>query len=213
MFGVEEDRQVISGGDVLPLILALNSGGEPLHWITYKDAAFYEAKNKILWSTGTTEILLRGGTNAKTGKQSTLVLDTIVALDNGTSPAKYRKSTPALTNRELFSRDMRMCAYCGGIFSASKLTRDHVTPRSKGGPDIWDNVVTACRGCNQKKDDRTPEQAHMQLIYVPYTPSYQEALILKNHRILGCQMDFLLKGVSRHSRLRDAIKDGRITIQ
>jgi|AntRauTorcE11897_2_1112592.scaffolds.fasta_scaffold00078_74 5-methylcytosine-specific restriction endonuclease McrA len=192
---------VIDGVDSLPLILALNSGGEALHWITYQDSAFYSAKGKILWSVGQYEVLLRGGINVKTGKQSTLILDTIVALDNGTSPTKYRRTAPALNNRELFTRDRNVCAYCATKYANGKLTRDHVHPKSKGGPDVWQNVVTACRSCNQRKDDRTPEQANMQLTYVPYVPSYHEALILKNRRILADQMEWLIKGVPRESRL------------
>lgn len=209
LFEKEGHKPVVDGVNSLPLILALNSGGEPLDWITYQDSAFYAAKDKILWSVGQYEVLLRGGTNAKTGKQSTLTLDTIVALNNNTSPSKYRKATPALTNRELFARDRNLCAYCGNQFRAAKLTRDHVLPRSKGGPDVWENVVTACRMCNQRKDARTPEQASMELIYVPYSPSFNESLILKNRRILKDQMDFLLKGVSKQSRLHDYVRDGR----
>jgi hypothetical protein len=199
----KEGNQAVTdeNANQLPLILALNSGGEPLNWITYQDSAFYAAKGKILWQTGQYEVLLRGGTNAITGEQSRLVIDTIVALDNNTSPSKYRRDTPALINRELFARDRYLCAYCGTKYFASKLTRDHILPRSKGGPDVWENVVTACRGCNQRKDDRTPEQANMKLLYVPYVPSYNETLILKNRHILEDQMSYLMKGVSKHSRL------------
>jgi 5-methylcytosine-specific restriction endonuclease McrA len=185
----------------LPLILALNSGGEPLGWINYEKSAFYYAKNKVRWSLGEYEVVLRGGINAETGKQSTLKMDTIIALDSNKSPTHYRKHTPTLSNLTLFERDMRLCAYCGEVFSSKKLTRDHVLPTSKGGKDIWTNVVTACSPCNRKKDARTPEQAGMPLLYVPYTPSYNETLILMNKKILSDQMEFLLKGVPENSRL------------
>lgn len=187
--------------DSLPLILSLNSGGEPLGWINYQDCAFYYAKEKVLWAIGTHEVVLRGGTNAKTGQQSKLIMDTIVALDNGTSPTKFRKANPQLSNKTLFERDRFMCAYCGHVFKRADLTRDHVTPSSKGGKDCWENCVAACRSCNQKKEDKTPEAANMPLLYVPYTPSFNEHLILQNRKILQCQMEFLLKGVSKHSRL------------
>ena len=206
----ESELTVVESVDQLPLILALNAGGEALNWINYEQCAFYAAKNKILWSIGQYEVLLRGGINVKTGERSTLTMETIVALDNSTSPSKYRRSTPALNNRELFARDRYLCAYCGTVFPMSKLTRDHVHPRSKGGPDEWENVVTSCRSCNQRKDDRTPSQANMDLLYVPYAPNYNEALILKNRKILQDQMDFLLKGVSRSSRLHEYIKDGQL---
>jgi hypothetical protein len=209
----ESEQMVVSGVDQLPLILALNAGGEPLNWITYEDCAFYAAKDKILWSLGQHEVVLRGGTNAKTGQRSVLQLDTIVALDSNVSPTKYRRGAPALTNRELFARDRFLCAYCGNIFTGSKLTRDHVKPRSKGGLDIWENVVSSCRSCNQKKDDMTPEQAGMQLLYIPYVPSFNETLILKNRKILEDQMDFLMKGVSKNSRLHLTVEGGSIILQ
>lgn len=185
----------------LPLILALNKGGEAMGWINYERCAFYEAKNKILWRMGQHEVVLFGGTNAKTGLQSTLVLDTIVAIDYDKSPSKHRKLSPTLSNKTLFHRDLFVCAYCGGTFKYTDLTRDHVHPLSKGGPDIWENCVTACRGCNQWKGDKTLEQADMTLLYVPYQPTFNEHLILQNRRILADQMDFLLKGVSKNSRL------------
>lgn len=199
------EEKIITGAEHLPLILALNKGGEPLGWIGYERSAFYYAKNKVLWSLGSYEVVLRGGTNAKTGMQSTLKMDTIIAIDNDTSPTRHRKTTPPLTNRTLFNRDHNLCAYCGSTFKKGDLTRDHVKPVSQGGKDIWDNVVTACYHCNQWKGGRTPEEADMQLRYIPYTPTFNEHLILQNRRILQCQMDFLLKGVSKNSRVHDLL--------
>jgi 5-methylcytosine-specific restriction endonuclease McrA len=185
----------------LPKILALTSGGEPTNWITYEDAATYYAKGKILYSLGTHEVLLRGGVNAKTGERSTLKIDTIVALATDVSPAKYRNRDPRLSNKTLFERDRNLCAYCVKVFKVKELTRDHILPTSKGGRDIWENVVTACCSCNQYKGDKTPEQAEMKLAYVPYAPSYNEHLILSNRHILQDQMEFLMHGVSKHSRV------------
>lgn len=187
--------------DHVPLILSLNKAGEPLGWITYQDCAFYKAKNKILWTLGEYEVILRGGINAVTGQQSKLTLETIVALDYDKSPSKYRRANPSLTNKTLFVRDRYLCAYCGSTYRYADLTRDHVQPVSKGGPDTWSNVVSSCKTCNQYKSDRTPEQADMKLLYVPYVPTYNEHLILQNRKILQDQMEFLMKGVSKHSRL------------
>ena len=189
----------------LPKILALNKNGEALKWIDYQDCCTHYAKGNVLWALGEHKVSLRGGTNAKTGLQSILVMDTIVALNNGVSPSKYRKSSPTLTNKTLFERDQNICAYCGAKFKKDDLTRDHVIPSSKGGKDTWENCVTACYHCNQWKADRTPAEADMALIYVPYTPSFNEHLILSNRNILADQMDFLMAGVSKHSRIREAL--------
>lgn len=80
--------------------------------------------------------------------------------------------------------------YCGQHFSRPHLTRDHVMPVSKGGRDSWENVVTACFQCNSRKANRTPQQAHMPLLAVPYRPSWIEHLILSNRNILSDQMAF-----------------------
>ena len=97
-------------------------------------------------------------------------------------------------NRALFARDGYVCMYCGDRFAVTLLTRDHIAPRSRGGLDRWDNVITACKACNNKKDDMTPHEAGMPLLAVPYVPNRAEYLILKNRHILVDQMDFL----SRH---------------
>jgi len=186
----------------IPPILMLNALGEPMDWITYQDLAFYNSKGKILWTMGKKEVLLRGGINAKTGKQSTMLLETIVAIGSEYKSYGAAKKVPNLTNKTLFLRDHQICAYCGGHFKESELTRDHVLPTSKGGPDKWENVVTACEACNNWKADRTPEQADMPLLYVPYVPSKSEHLILRNRHILADQMEFLMKGVPAESRIR-----------
>ena len=184
-----------------PRILALTASGEAVDWITYEEAAAHYAKGKVLYSLGTHEINVRGGFNSKTGQQSILRIDTIIALANDTSPSKYRKKDPQLTNKALFERDLNMCAYCGSLTRGKDLTRDHVHPTSKGGRDVWENVVTACYSCNQYKGAQTLEQAEMKLLYVPYTPTFNESLILKNRNILADQMEFLKHGVSKHSRV------------
>ena len=96
--------------------------------------------------------------------------------------------------------------YCGEHFSSSDLSRDHVTPMSKGGVDDWNNVVTACRRCNNHKAGRTPEQAGIELLAVPFTPSYAEYIYLKGRRVLADQMEYLLAHFPRssplHARLR-----------
>ena len=75
--------------------------------------------------------------------------------------------------------------YCAQQFRTSDLTRDHITPISRGGGDVWTNVVTACRRCNNYKGGRTPEQAGMQLVAVPFTPTYAEYIYLKGRRRAG----------------------------
>jgi hypothetical protein len=81
---------------------------------------------------------------------------------------------PPLNNETLFRRDAYLCLYCGERHSSRELSRDHVRPFSQGGRDVWTNVVAACRSCNNYKAWRTPEQAKLQLIAVPFMPTYAE---------------------------------------
>ncbi len=183
-----------------PLILQLDKAGNPCRWITYEDAVYYYAKDLVAWAVGTDGYTVYGGRSRLTGDRSFMDLNSIIAVAGEVADTHIHR-TPVLTNRALFRRDHQMCAYCGGMFKYEDLTRDHVTPRSRGGKDRWENVVTACGGCNKVKDNRTPEEAHMKLLYVPYAPNRAEYLILMNRNILADQMEFLLKQVKPISRL------------
>ena len=107
-----------------------------------------------------------------------------------------------LSRLRLFKRDANLCLYCAMRFPTRDLTRDHITPISQGGGDRWNNVATACRRCNNYKGGRTPEQAALELIAVPFTPTYAEYIYLKGRRVLVDQMQYLLAHIPRSSPLR-----------
>ena len=181
-------------------VLALDFAGIPRQWVSFNTAIVYHAKQQVVWSLGDTIAKYRGGTQ-KDGKQSIIETPSIIAISGtGFNPSIYGKVT--LNNRTLFGRDRHMCAYCGAVHSSAKsLSRDHIMPKSRGGIDDWMNVVTACRGCNTRKDNKTLKEAKMELLYVPYSPNHYENLLLQNRSILKDQMEYLLSGVPKHSRL------------
>jgi len=74
--------------------------------------------------------------------------------------------------RNLFARDGHTCQYCGGQFSVSHLSMDHVVPRSQGGSTSWENIVCACVTCNVRKGGRTPSQANISLLRSPRKPNH-----------------------------------------
>lgn len=76
-----------------------------------------------------------------------------------------------LSRQNIYRRDGHACGYCG---SKSNLTLDHVIPKSKGGGNTWQNLVTCCKKCNSTKDDRTPKQADMPLLVELYRPTFQQ---------------------------------------
>jgi hypothetical protein len=185
------------------MILKTDPGGRPIRWIDERNAAGYLLREEVAWSSAATAVVLRGGICARTGLRSQIDIPSIVAVA-GARAAYYDHTVPRLTNEALFLRDRRLCCYCGDVFDGrtALLTRDHVLPLSRGGSDIWDNVVTSCRACNQKKDARQPQECGLEMLYIPYTPSRAEAMILENRRILADQMDYLLAQVPRRDRHR-----------
>lgn len=184
------------------LILTLDKNGRPNRWSTWQDAVIYKAKDLIVWSAGEVSFDFRGGNSRLTGERTIVTVPSIIAVDNDVVP-KYR--TPALNNKNLFRRDLNICAYCGNRFVDSKLTRDHIIPVSRGGPNTWMNCVTACKGCNNYKDDYLLEELGLKLLYVPYTPDKSESLILSNRKILEDQMEFLSNYLPVHSRANELI--------
>ena len=189
--------------DVPPMILKTDPGGRPIRWVDVRTAAAYLLRQEVAWSSAATAITLRGGFSARTGERSRLDIPSILAV-LGARSAFSDHTVPRLTNDALFLRDRYLCCYCGHHFAAARplLTRDHVLPLSRGGSDSWDNVVTSCRDCNQKKDDRLVEESTLEMRYIPYTPSRAEAMILENRRILADQMDYLMQQVPRRDRDR-----------
>ncbi len=84
-----------------------------------------------------------------------------------------------LNRRNLFARDRNQCQYCGHHFPTSELTLDHVTPRTQGGGDTWENLVCACVPCNARKGGRTPQQARVKLIRKPIKPKRNPLITLR----------------------------------
>lgn len=171
-------------------LLGLDAHGRALNWMSWQDATCLYARDAVAWTLGDPCLEIHGGINRASGTRSMMRLHPIIAA-RGHARAHALDPTPALTNQALFARDQSLCLYCGREFPRSTLTRDHVHPVSKGGRDIWENVVSACLHCNSRKGNRTPQQASMPLLAVPYRPSWVEHLILSNRNILADQMAFL----------------------
>ena len=81
--------------------------------------------------------------------------------------AKWMYRPAGFTRAGVLRRDRHRCAYCGGRAS----TVDHVLPASRDGTWSWLNTVAACSPCNHRKADRTPVEAGMRLLVVPFVPT------------------------------------------
>jgi 5-methylcytosine-specific restriction endonuclease McrA len=83
------------------------------------------------------------------------------------------KKEVKFTRHNIFERDKNTCQYCGETFDRKDLNLDHVIPRDRGGPTIWENIVCSCIECNTLKANRTPQEAGMHLIRKPKRPKWR----------------------------------------
>jgi 5-methylcytosine-specific restriction endonuclease McrA len=93
-------------------------------------------------------------------------LPSVIVLKDFTLSSKHKIKC---TRKNVLLRDQNTCQYCGDTHYC--MTIDHVIPKSKGGKFDWNNLVTSCEKCNQKKGDRTPEAANMKLLSKPEVPN------------------------------------------
>ncbi len=186
-------------------ILRTDASGMPLEWIDYRDAVRYYHGGLVAYTCGSELFEIHGGINARTGRRSIIRVHSIVATLGERGAARRRRRPPPLDNRALFKRDAWICMYCARRFPERELSRDHVTPLSQGGLDVWNNVVTACKRCNHHKAGRRPEEAGMELVAIPFTPTHAEYIYLKGRRILADQMAFLEAHFPRNSPLRQRL--------
>ncbi len=83
---------------------------------------------------------------------------------------EYRRlpyQTRALSRKNILMRDRNTCQFCAQVMPAAELTLDHIVPRSRGGESSWENLVTCCHRCNNRKGDRLPDEAGMRLLRQP----------------------------------------------
>ena len=201
--------------DISQQVLRTDVAGMPLEWIDYREAVRLYHADQVAYDCGTRLYTVFGGSSSLTGLRSRIDINSIIAT-HGTAKSLSRdrdRYVPPLNNPTLFRRDGNLCLYCAMRFPTRNLTRDHITPISQGGRDSWNNVATACRRCNNYKGGRTPEQAALELIAVPFTPTYAEYIYLKGRRVLADQMQYLLAHIPRtsplHARLTDRLGSGR----
>ena len=136
--------------------LVLNATYEPLSIVSVRRAVCLVLADKA-------DLLHDDGTELHAARMS--VPSPLVIRLRYVVRVPYHRRT-ALSRRAVFARDSHRCQYCGDHADSI----DHVVPRSRGGEHVWDNVVAACRPCNLRKRDRSPEEAGMHLFKRPAAP-------------------------------------------
>lgn len=142
-------------------VLLLSSAYEPLTVIPWQRAI-------SLLTLGKVEVLETYDREVRS-MYLALKMPSVVRLVN-----MFRKNKQRIkfSRVNVLARDRWTCQYCGDKKQTSKLTYDHVVPRSQGGKTCWENIVTACEDCNARKANRTPQQAKMRLRKLPQRPKY-----------------------------------------
>lgn len=141
--------------------LLLNASYEPMKIVTWQKAL-------ILWFQDKVEVLEYHASYARTVTDQ-FQLPSVLRLKNYIRP---RVNAVRFCRENVYIRDNHSCQYCGHRFPLRELTLDHVLPASQKGEKSWTNVVTACRTCNQRKANRTPEKANMPLLTIPKAPTW-----------------------------------------
>ena len=140
-------------------VLVLNASYEPLNVCSLRRA------HVLVWK-GKAEVLESHGQPIRSSS-STFTRPHVIRLVSYVRVP--RGVTKRISRRVLFARDGWKCVYCGS--EGSRLTLDHVVPRSRGGTSVWENVVTSCAPCNHRKGDRLLEETTMSLPRPPRAPT------------------------------------------
>jgi 5-methylcytosine-specific restriction endonuclease McrA len=148
--------------------LLLNADYSPLHFISDIDAV-------ILVFKGSAEIICRDDGKLSvwddvfvTASNKNVVIPATLKL---VRRVNKRWKAPRFRRKVLFNRDNWKCQYCAAQLNRDAVTIEHVMPSSRGGPTSWKNCVTACKPCNKKKANKTPDEANMKLLKTPAEPS------------------------------------------
>ena len=139
-------------------VLVLNANYSPMMICTAKRAICMGYLNKV--------DILANYTDQVHSPSITLDLPSVIKIRDY---IRYDNLSVDLNRKNIIARDEHICQYCNS--SKTPLTIDHIIPKGRGGIDTWENLVTACKPCNQKKGDRTPDEAGMALNKPPKRPN------------------------------------------
>ena len=157
-------------------VLLLNASYEALGTVEVARAVC------LVWKR-TAEGVVRDGERVLRSQHFTFEVPSVIRLLEYIDVRKRRNNSGKQRLRILM-RDKMRCQYCGTRGNAFELTLDHIIPRSRGGSSSPENLCAACKSCNQRKGDRTPEEARMPLLATPSALRYGLDRAVLNHYAL-----------------------------
>ena len=153
-------------------VLLLNQTYEPLGTVSVARAVIMTFKDSVFVEEWDAHRVLRSA-RAEFAVPSVIRRRTYINI-------RRRREASNMKRLRIYMRDKFRCQYCGDKKGVAELTLDHILPRSRGGDNSPVNVVTACITCNNRKSNRTPEEARMPLL------TSQSALRVKLERVMVC---------------------------
>jgi 5-methylcytosine-specific restriction endonuclease McrA len=138
------------------------------------DGAGAEALRPVTWDEWIT-LPIRGQDNAVHTVRGAIRVPTVIVAMNF---AKVPKKRPKLCAKNIRERDGNRCQYTGKLLKPDEGSLDHVLPRSRGGPDTWENLVWSSKDVNASKGNRLPHEAGLKLLSVPRAPKEMPATAL-----------------------------------
>lgn len=138
-------------------ILVLNADYAPINIVSKRKAILYVIKNKVQ-----------------------ILSNRVIRLLWYVKLPYHRLMANNVSRKAIFTRDKHTCAYCS---AKESLTIDHIIPQSRGGQDVWENLITSCLRCNLRKGNKTPKEADMKLLFEPYKPYNKMSLTIHNSNV------------------------------
>lgn len=144
--------------------LVLNSSFEPVNIVHWQKAIQLLFQGKV-------EVIEESNREIRTVSR-TFRMPSVLRLVKFVPLANKKRTMVRFSRTNILLRDRFSCQYCGRKRSSQELTLDHVVPAMQGGKRSWENIVTACIQCNQRKGGRTPLEAGMKLMSKPSQPEW-----------------------------------------
>ncbi len=153
--------------------MLLNSSYEPIKLVSWKRAITLYFQEKV-------EIVERYDIHVNSSSTQ-FALPSIIRLK--TYVKRKTRFVAHFSRSNVFKRDDHTCQYCNKVFGERDLTLDHVVPVSRGGKKTWENIVTACKSCNQRKANKTPKEANLTIKNPPIAPRWQPEIFYERFKL------------------------------
>jgi 5-methylcytosine-specific restriction endonuclease McrA len=174
--------------------VVLNSTYEPITMVSSKRAIILIMEGKAIVLEEHPSLVVRSASH-------TLKVPIAVILKHYVKSRKIFTRSAGLTQKNLFMRDDYTCQYCltasNKLKSKEFLTKDHVIPVCKGGKSTWENLVTACSTCNNKKGNKDLDNTDLILHKKPYAPSVFHMWMKSNNNIFNINLEDFILNISQ----------------